>query len=117
VTDDGCFGVVEEDRTTKSDLAAGGPIPSSFWRYWDRAADSDRRRASRAVSTLRHPVGTCAIGAESESGSVSDALGIVHGIEGLTMADALIRPTVPTGTPNLPTVMEAEHIAWRLKNS
>jgi len=51
VTDDGCFGVVvEEVGTTKSDLAAGRPIPSSFWPCWDRAADPTRLIASRGVN-------------------------------------------------------------------
>jgi choline dehydrogenase-like flavoprotein len=55
------------------------------------------------------------MGAEPESGAVTDPRGSVHGIEGLTVADASIMPTVPTGTPNLPTIMVAEHIARRLR--
>ena len=37
--------------------------------------------------------------------------GSVHGIDGLTIADASIMPTIPTATTNLPTIMVAEHIA------
>ncbi|HEY1445809.1 MAG TPA: GMC oxidoreductase [Acidimicrobiales bacterium] len=72
--------------------------------------------ATRAVSTFHHPVGTCAMGVEPEFGAVTDAHGTVHGIEGLTVADASIMPTVPTGTPNVPTIMVAEHIARLLRN-
>jgi choline dehydrogenase len=85
-----------------------------------QVAPGDRRAlaawALSAVSTFHHPAGTCAMGAEPESGAVTDAHGSVHGIEGLTVADASIMPTVPTGTPNLPTIMVAEHIARLLRN-
>ena len=73
--------------------------------------------ASNAVSTFHHPVGTCAMGVAPELGAVTDARGSVHGIDGLTVADASIMPTVPTGTPNLPTIMVAEHIARWLRSS
>jgi choline dehydrogenase-like flavoprotein len=33
------------------------------------------------------------------------------------VADASIMPIVPTGTPNLPIIMVAEHIAGWLRNS
>jgi choline dehydrogenase len=73
--------------------------------------------ASRTVSTFHHPVGTCAMGADPELGAVTDAHGSVHGIAGLTVADASIMPTVPTGTTNLPTIMVAEHIARHLRSA
>jgi choline dehydrogenase-like flavoprotein len=57
------------------------------------------------------------MGPAPEKGAVTDAQGSVHGIEGLTVADASIMPTVPTGTPNLPTIMVAEHIAQWLRTS
>jgi choline dehydrogenase len=72
--------------------------------------------ALETVSTFHHPVGTCAMGTAPESGAVTDAHGSVHGIEGLTVADASIMPTVPTGTPNLPTIMVAEHIGLWLRS-
>jgi choline dehydrogenase len=70
-----------------------------------------------SVSTFHHPAGTCAMGAAPESGAVTDTHGSVHGIEGLIVADASIMPIVPTGTPNLPIIMVAEHIARWLRNS
>ena len=73
--------------------------------------------ALETVSTFHHPVGTCAMGTAPESGAVTDAHGSVHGIEGLTVADASIMPTVPTGTPNLPIIMVAEHIARWLRST
>jgi choline dehydrogenase len=70
-----------------------------------------------SVSTFHHPGGTCAMGAAPESGAVTDAHGSVHGIDGLIVADASIMPIVPTGTPNLPIITVAEHIARWLRNS
>ena len=72
--------------------------------------------ACNAVSTFHHPAGTCGMGADPATGSVTDARGTIHGMDGLTVADASIMPTVPTGTPNLPVVMVAEHIARWLRN-
>ena len=73
--------------------------------------------ACNAVSTFHHPVGTCAMGANPAAGAVTDVHGSVHGIEALTVADASIMPTAPAGTPNLPIIMVAEHIARWLRNS
>lgn len=64
-----------------------------------------------AVSTFHHPVGTCAMGPDPALGAVTDSRGSVHGIDGLTIADASIMPTIPSATTNLPTIMVAEHMA------
>ncbi len=69
-----------------------------------------------AVSTFHHPVGTCAMGTDPALGAVTDSRGFVYGMEGLTVADASIMPTIPTATTNLPTIMVAEHIARWLRN-
>jgi len=50
-------------------------------------------------------------------GAVTDLHGSVHGIEGLTIADASIMPTIPNATTNLPTLMVAEHLAHWLRNA
>ncbi len=75
----------------------------------DRAALATWLRNN--VSTFHHPVGTCAMGSDPDRGAVTDSRGSVHGIDGLTVADASIMPTIPTATTNLPTIMVAEHIA------
>jgi len=95
---------------TSTELSPGPDVPAG-----DRRALASW--ALESVSTFHHPVGTCAMGAAPELGAVTDAHGSVHGIEGLTVADASVMPTVPTGTPNLPTVMVAEHIARWLRSS
>ena len=81
----------------------------------DRAALAAWVRS--AVSTYHHPVGTCAMGPDPDQGAVTDASGSVHGLDGLTIADASVMPTIPTATTNLPTIMIAEHIAQGLRDS
>jgi choline dehydrogenase len=73
--------------------------------------------ARTAVSTFHHPVGTCAMGPDPALGAVTDSRGAVHGIDGLTIADASIMPTIPTATTNLPTIMVAEHVARWLRST
>jgi choline dehydrogenase len=61
--------------------------------------------------SLPHTVGTCAMGASPQDGAVVDAAGRVHGIDGLTIADASIMPDVPSGYTHLSTIMIAERIS------
>ncbi|MGH9293824.1 MAG: GMC oxidoreductase [Acidimicrobiales bacterium] len=55
--------------------------------------------------------------ADADNGAVTDARGSVHGVDGLTITDASIMPTIPTATTNLPTIMVAEHIARWLRSA
>ena len=96
--------------TAGQELSPGPAIPTE-----DRLALAAWVRS--AVSTYHHPVGTCAMGPDPDLGAVTDAHGSVHGIDGLTIADASIMPTIPTATTNLPTIMLAEHIAQLLRSS
>jgi len=59
----------------------------------------------REVRGIFHPTGTCAIGA------VVDQRGSVLGVDGLMVADASIKPTIPRANTNLSTVAVAERIA------
>jgi choline dehydrogenase len=86
------------------ELSPGPAVPSD-----DRPALAAWLRT--VVSTFHHPVGTCAMGPDPGRGAVTDWRGSVHGIDGLTIADASIMPTIPTATTNLPTIMVAEHVA------
>jgi choline dehydrogenase len=107
-------GVVEARRLARSEPLAAiitGPelSPGSGVPTGDRRALGDWVRS--AVSTFHHPVGTCAMGTDPARGAVTDGRGAVHGLDGLTVADASIMPTIPAATTNLPTIMVAEHIA------
>ena len=94
--------------TVGTELSPGPAVPTG-----DRVALAAWARA--AVSTFHHPVGTCAMGPDPALGAVTDSHGSVHGLDGLTIADASIMPTIPTATTNLPTIMVAEHIAGWLR--
>ncbi len=95
--------------TAGPELSPGPTIPTE-----DRLTLAAWARS--AVSTYHHPVGTCAMGPDPDLGAVTDSRGSVHGIDGLTIADASIMPTIPTATTNLPTIMLAEHIAQSLRS-
>jgi len=63
------------------------------------------------VETFHHPVGTCRMGLDNDPLAVVNARGNVHGIEGLSVIDASIMPTIPAGNTNLPVIMVAERCA------
>ncbi len=65
--------------------------------------------------SVPHVVGTCAMGSSPDGGAVVDAQGSVYGTEGLTVADASIMPTVPSGFTHFPTIMIAERLSKLLK--
>ncbi len=88
--------------------------------YPGAAVSSDRavEEAIRAgVGTYHHPVGTCRMGPSTETEAVVDAQGNVHGVEGLSVIDASIMPTIPAANTNLPTIMIAERCAAWLTQS
>lgn len=77
--------------------------------------DADlRRHVIENAYSIPHVVGTCAMGGSPETGGVVDALGRVHGVDGLHVIDASIIPDAPSGFPHLITLMLAEHLAPRI---
>ncbi len=69
------------------------------------------------LETYHHPVGTCRMGPTNDALAVVNARGQVHGVEGLSVIDASIMPTVPAANTNLPTIMVAERCAAWLTGS
>ncbi|MGC1419763.1 MAG: GMC oxidoreductase [Acidimicrobiales bacterium] len=107
-------GIIEARRFVNTqpmaEIVSGGELsPGSDVRSDDKRALEHWARTN--VTTFHHPVGTCSMGPASNSNAVTNEHGCVYGVEGLFVADASIIPTVPTGTPNLPIIMVAEHIA------
>lgn len=60
----------------------------------------------RTAITYHHQVGTCRMGSAADA--VVDPLLRVRGIEGLSVIDASVIPTVPTGNTNAPAAMIGE---------
>jgi choline dehydrogenase len=65
------------------------------------------------AETAYHPCGTCAMGTDSMS--VVDAEGRVHGLKNVRVIDASIMPEIITGNLNAPTIMMAEKISDNIR--
>ena len=65
------------------------------------------------ASTIWHPTGTCRMGAAGHA-VVSPELS-VHGIDGLSICDASVMPTMTSGNINAPVIMVAEKGADMIK--
>lgn len=66
---------------------------------------------ARRTFGMYHPAGTCRIGGDGDPAAVLDARCRVHGLEGLSVVDASVMPTIVRGTTNLPVMMIAERAA------
>jgi choline dehydrogenase len=94
-------------KICKSELAPGDGVRT----------DTDIREfVRRNLTTIYHPVGTCAMGGDSRLAvsrlvSVVDPELRVKGIDGLRVIDASVMPTVPRGNTNAPTIAIAEKAA------
>ena len=82
-------------------------------------ASADLEAAVKAgVDTYHHPVGTCKMGPATDREAVVDSRGNVYGVEGLSVIDAAIMPTIPSANTNLPTIMIAERCAdWIISSN
>ena len=64
-----------------------------------------------SVGGVWHASGTCRMGAASDPLAVTNAAGLVRGVQGLRVCDASLMPSIPRANTNLPTLMLAERIA------
>ncbi len=103
------------------EFAAAGPLSkickSELAPGPDARSDAELLDYIRSdISTIYHPVGTCAMGGDSRLAaskltSVLDTELRVRGIEGLRVVDASVMPTVPRGNTNAPVIAIAERAA------
>ena len=75
------------------------------------------RFVEQGVAGVWHASGTCKMGASDDSTAVTDGDGRVHGVDGLRVCDSSIMPSIPRANTNLPTIMLAECLADRIKES
>jgi choline dehydrogenase len=94
-------------RMCKAELAPGDGV---------RTDAEIRDFIRRNLTTIYHPVGTCAMGGDarptgSKFTSVVDPQLRVRGVDGLRVVDASIMPAVPRGNTNAPVIAIAERAA------
>lgn len=65
----------------------------------------------RRAGSIFHPVGTCAMGPDSDPMAVVDARLRVHGVQGLRVVDGAVMPRIVSGNTNAPIIMLAEKAA------
>jgi 5-(hydroxymethyl)furfural/furfural oxidase len=65
----------------------------------------------QAAIGVWHASCSCRMGAETDPMAVTDAAGLVRGVQGLRVVDASLFPVVPCANTNIPTLMTAEKIA------
>ncbi|HLQ55433.1 MAG TPA: GMC family oxidoreductase N-terminal domain-containing protein [Streptosporangiaceae bacterium] len=94
-------------RICRSELAPGADV----------STESELREfVRRDITTIYHPVGTCAMGGDSRLAaskltSVVDTELRVRGVDALRVVDASVMPVVPRGNTNAPTIAIAERAA------
>ena len=66
------------------------------------------------LTVLHHATGTCRMGSTRDPEAVVDPGGLVNGIEGLSVIDASILPTLPAANPSLTIAMVAIKAVDRL---
>jgi 5-(hydroxymethyl)furfural/furfural oxidase len=71
-------------------------------------------RVRESVTGQWHATCTCRMGADDDSGAVTDTSGRVRGVGGLRVCDASIMPWVPSANTNIPTLMLAEKISAQI---
>jgi len=76
-------------------------------------ADDDALEAfiRKTVTGIWHASCTCRMGSPDDPQAVTDATGLVRGVEGLRVIDASVMPEVPACNTNIPTIMIAEKMA------
>lgn len=105
--------LVEGVRVARA-IAREQPLARHVGAEWEPGSKVQSRSdltayVRRALHTLYHPVGTCAMG--SAEAAVCDPTLKVRGVKGLRVVDASVMPAAPRGNTYAPTVAIAERAA------
>ena len=101
--------LLEGVKRAREIMAGAALAPYRGAEMFAEAGDSDDAlvaRIRRRADTIYHPLGTCRMG--NDAGAVVDATLRVRGIDGLSVVDASVMPTIIGGNTNAPTIMIAE---------
>lgn len=82
-----------------------------------RSAASTDAWIRSACDSSYHPCGTVPMGADDDPDAAADERGALRRVEGLTIGDASLMPTIPSSNIHLPTLMVAERIAGFLRDA
>lgn len=99
--------VLEEGIARARELAAAEPLRELIGPEITPSLD---RPVAEYHAHYFHPVGTCAMGAESDPLAVCDGAGRVRGLTGVYVADCSLMPVIPRANTNLPAVLVGELI-------
>jgi choline dehydrogenase len=102
-------------------LSQTRPLRSLATNFWPSARVlRDRARTDgwirRACDSGYHPCGTVPMGADGDPHAATDGRGRVRGVEGLTVADASLMPTIPSSNINLASLMIGERFGCWLRD-
>ena len=102
--------IIKEARKIVSQEAFAKLNPVEISPGVDAQSDEELLADIREISsTSFHPVGSCRMGQSDDCVVAPDLK--VHGLEGLSVADASVMPQMNTGHPNAPVIMIAEKAA------
>ncbi len=80
--------------------------------------DADiERHIVTTFTSYNHAVGTCRFGPDGDAGAVVDPGLSVHGLDGLTIADASVLPVIPHAPTNLSAILVGEIAARTLSRA
>lgn len=102
--------IIKEARKIVSQDAFAKLNPVEISPGANTQSDEDLLADIREISsTSFHPVGSCRMGQDDDCVVAPDLK--VHGLDGLSIADASVMPQMNTGHPNAPVIMIAEKAA------